>query len=67
VDKKQTEIQDVQDFWSMNPMIYNSGKSESPEQIFENSVSKVRLKVWFSQESNKPFFSNYNRLFSTQK
>ena len=58
MDKKQLDIQEVQDFWSMNPMIYNSDKSESPEQIFENSVSKVRMKGWFRQEPNKPLFSN---------
>ena len=44
MDKKQLDLQEVQDFWSMNPMIYNSDKSESPEQILESSVSKVRMK-----------------------
>ncbi len=58
MDKKQIEIQDVQDFWTKNPMIYNSAKSISPEQILENSVSKIREKGWYMQESNKKLFSN---------
>ena len=58
MDKKQIDIQDVKHFWSKNPMIYNSAKSMSPEQILENSVSKMRLKGWYLQEPNKKLFSN---------
>ena len=58
MDKKQLNIQNVKDFWTKNPMIYNSAESISPEQILENSVSKIREKGWYMQESNKKLFSN---------
>jgi hypothetical protein len=41
MDKEQIDIQDVQDFWTKNPMIYGSEKHMYPEQLLENSVSKT--------------------------
>jgi len=58
MDKKQLNIQDVKDFWTKNPMIYGSDKRKNPEQLLENSVSKLRQKGWFLQEPNKKLFSN---------
>ncbi len=58
MDKKQIDIQDVKRFWTKNPMIYGSDKRKNSEQLFKNSVSKLREKGWFLQEPNKKLFSN---------
>jgi SAM-dependent methyltransferase len=58
MDKKQNDIQEVQDFWTKNPMTYGIDKNKNPEQIIENSVSKLRLTGWFLQEPNKSLLSN---------
>jgi len=52
-----SEINEVRNFWSSNPMTYGMGKSKTPEEVRNNSASVIMKKAWFGQDDDKPIFS----------
>ena len=53
-----SEINEVKNFWSSNPMTYGKDKLETPEDVCNHAVDIIRKKAWFGQEKGKPILSN---------
>ena len=53
-----SEINEVKNFWSSNPMTYGKGKLETPEDVCNHAAAIIRNKAWFGQEKGKPILSN---------
>ena len=56
--QEESDISDVKEFWTKNPMTYGSSRRISPDDICMQASEGMRRRAWYGQGEGKPVLSN---------